>query len=110
MKVVGQRPGFPAVLKVSNADSTLGAGSSSQVHGNVHLEQNRPRERLENRKKRHLLLVQQGKKIAANSVRVANSSIQKMMWCYNRIGASTMWLGDTASLHRTASSHTMQLV
>ena len=81
MKVVGPRPGFPAVLKASNTDSTLGEGSSSQVHGNVHVEQNRPMDRYE-----------AGEKIAANSVRVANSSIQKMMWCYNRIGAGTMWL------------------
>ena len=56
MKVVGPRPGFPAVLKASNTDSTLGEGSSSQVHGNVHVEQNRPMdrceaERLEKRKK-----------------------------------------------------------
>ena len=56
MKVVGPRPGFPAVLQASNTDSTLGEGSSSQVHGNVHVEQNRPMdryeaERLEKRKK-----------------------------------------------------------
>ena len=56
MKVVGPRPGFPAVLQASNTDSTLGEGSSSQVRGNVHVEQNRPMdryeaERLEKRKK-----------------------------------------------------------
>ena len=56
MKVVGPRPGFPAVLQASNTDSTSGEGSSSQVHGNVHVEQNRPMdryeaERLEKRKK-----------------------------------------------------------
>ena len=56
MKVVGPRPGFPAVLKASTTGSTLGEGSSSQVHGNVHVEQNRPMdryeaERLEKRKK-----------------------------------------------------------
>ena len=56
MKVVGPRPGFPAVLQASNTDSALGEGSSSQVRGNVHVEQNRPMdryeaERLEKRKK-----------------------------------------------------------
>ena len=56
MKVIGPRPGFPAVLDASNIDSTLGEGSSSQVHDNVRVEQNRPMdryeaERLEKRKK-----------------------------------------------------------
>ena len=56
MKVVGPRPGFPAVLQAPNTDSTSGEGSSPQVHGNVHVEHNRPMdryeaERLEKRKK-----------------------------------------------------------
>ena len=56
MKVVGPRPGFPAVLQAPNTDSTSGEGSSPQVHGNVHVEHSRPMdryeaERLEKRKK-----------------------------------------------------------
>ena len=56
MKVVGPRPGFPAVLQAPTTDSTSGEGSSPQVHGNVHVEHNRPMdryeaERLEKRKK-----------------------------------------------------------
>ena len=47
MKVVRPRPGFPAVLDTPNTDSTLGEESSSQGHGNVHVEQNRPMERYE---------------------------------------------------------------
>ena len=46
MEVVGPRPGFPAVLDTSNTDSTLGEGSSSQVHDNVHV-QDRPMDRYE---------------------------------------------------------------
>ena len=47
MKVVGPRPGFPAVLQAPNTDSTSGEGSSPQVHGNVHVEHNRPMDRYE---------------------------------------------------------------
>ena len=115
MKVVGPRPGFPAVLKASNTDSTLDEGSSSQAHGNVHVGQNRPMdryeaERLEKRKKGFCYWFSRGKDRCKFGENCKFIHIQKMMWCYNRIGASTMWLGDTASLERTVSSHTMQLV
>ena len=47
IEVVRSRPGFPAVLDTSNTDSTWGEGNSSQVHDNVHVEQDRPMERYE---------------------------------------------------------------
>ena len=47
MKVVGPRPGFPAVLDAPNIDSTVGEGNSPQVHDNVHVEQSHPMDRYE---------------------------------------------------------------
>ena len=47
MKVIGPRPGFPAVLDASNIDSTLGEKGSPSDHGNVHVGRNCSMDRLE---------------------------------------------------------------
>ena len=47
MKVIGPRPGFPALLDASNIDSTLGEKGSPSDHGNVHVGRNCSMDRLE---------------------------------------------------------------
>ena len=47
MKVIGPRPGFPAVLDASNIDSTLGEKGSPPDRGNVHVGRNCSMDRLE---------------------------------------------------------------
>ena len=47
MKVIGPRPGFPAVLDASSIDSTLGEKGSPSDHGNVHVGRNCSMDRLE---------------------------------------------------------------
>ena len=113
MKVVGPRPGFPAVLKASNTDSTLGEGSSSQVHGNVHVEQNRPMdryeaERLEKRKKGFCYWFSRGKDRckfgeSCKFIHSEDDVVLQSYWCKYYVAGRHYFSGENCKFSHNAT-------
>ena len=113
MKVVGPRPGFPAVLQASNTDSTLGEGSSSQVHGNVHAEQNRPMdryeaERLEKRKKGFCYWFSRGKDRCkfgeqCKFIRSEDDVVLHSYWCKYYVAGRPCFAGKECAFSHDAT-------
>ena len=113
MKVVGPRPGFPAVLQASNTDSTWGEGSSSQAHGNVHVEQNRPMdrfeaERLEKRKKGFCYWFSKGKDRCkfgedCKFIHSEDDVVLHSYWCKYYVAGRPCFAGKTCAFSHDAT-------